>query len=145
MYVNSNNTTPITGDQYVATYLRKYVEPVLMNAGGAPADLVLQGHHHSYQRDSAVFAGVPIQHSVGPDHVYQDPPAPVQILVGTGGAGYSTNVESAQPAWNEEYFFEWGYGRITVYNASALQWQFVADSNGTVLDSAWILKSAPLA
>ncbi len=103
-------------------------------------DLFLQGHHHSYQRGSAVYNMTVKAHSTGPLNVFQGGLAPVQMVIGTGGAGFSTNVQTPQPDWAELVQFWHGYARITVHNKSALQWQFVNDADGNVADEAWIVK-----
>lgn len=140
MYISSTNVDPVGGDQTVAAVLRANIEPLLMNAGGAPVDLFLQGHHHSYQRGSAVFNMTVLAHSEGAQHIYKGGLAPVQMVIGTGGAGFSTNIQNPQPDWAELVEFWWGHARITLHNASALQWEFINDADGSVADSAWIVK-----
>ena len=142
IYISSTNTDPINGDQTVAALLRKHVEPLLMDAGGAPVDLVLYGHHHSYQRLSAVFNETVVTASVeeGGVAVYRAPRAPVHFVIGTGGAGFSTNTEAAPPPYFEKVAFVHGYARITALNASALAWELVNDVDGSVFDAALLLK-----
>lgn len=103
MYISSTNWAPVGGDQTVAIALRQHVEPLFNNAGGSPVDLVLQGHHHSYQRMCAVWNnGTCYARSAGDNNVYANPGAPVHIVIGTGGAGYSTNVMSPPPPYAGE-------------------------------------------
>jgi len=142
MYISSTNTEPGGGDQTVAALLRTHVEPLLADAGGAPVDLVLYGHHHSYQRLSAVFNGATATPSVdeGGVAVYRQPRAPIHVVVGTGGAGFSTNVEAVPPPYFEKVAFVHGYARITAVNASALKFELVNDEDGSVFDTALVLK-----
>lgn len=142
MYISSTNVAPDGGDQTVAALLREHIEPLLMNAGGAPVDLVLYGHHHSYQRLSAVYNETTVTPSVneGGVAVYRKPRAPIHVVIGTGGAGYSTNVEANPPVYFEKVAFVHGYARITALNASALRWELVSDADGSVFDTALVLK-----
>ena len=142
MYIDSTNEEPNGGDQTVAALLRAHIEPLLMDAGGAPVDLVLYGHHHSYQRLSAVFNETIATASVdiGGCAVYKSLKAPIHVVIGTGGAGFSTNVEAAPPPYFERVAFVHGYARITVLNASALRWELVNDADGSVFDAALVVK-----
>lgn len=142
MYISSTNKNPTSGDQTVAALLRAHVEPLLADAGGAPVDLVLYGHHHSYQRLSAVFNETTVTASVdiGGVAVYNQPKAPIHMVIGTGGAGFSTNVEVLPPKYFEKVAFVHGYARLTAMNASVLKWELVNDADGTVFDTALIVK-----
>ena len=64
------------------------------------------------------------------------PPPPLRCL----GAGYSTNIQTPPPPFNELVMFRHGYGRVIVHNVSALEFNFIDDSNGTVADTMWIMK-----
>ena len=49
----------------------------------------------------------------------------------------------AQTHFIESYRPEWGWGRITVANTSALHWEFIANNgsaHGAVKDEVWIYK-----
>lgn len=142
MYISSTNWDPVNGDQTVAIALRENIEPLFANAGGSAVDLVLSGHHHSYQRWCAVLNnGTCYARSQGPDNVYVNPQAPVQLVIGTGGAGFSTNIQTPPPPAVEIVNFWHGYIRIEIFNSSALYSEFVDDTTGgTIRDSFWILK-----
>jgi len=96
-------------------------------------DLVLAGHYHSYLRTC--------------DGLYQSKchnGGPTHICVGTAGASFDSNMLYPQK-WTEAFISkQWGYGRITVYNASTLHFEFVEagannDTNaGRIGDSVWI-------
>jgi hypothetical protein len=62
------------------------------------------------------------------------------MVIGTAGAGYSENVQTPQPAYTEEVQFTHGYARVIVHNATALEWVFINDADGSVADRMWILK-----
>lgn len=133
---DSTNWDVPAGDQPVAVALRQYVEPLLVKFG---VDLVIQGHHHSYQRHCASFNGTCVLHSDAAG-VFWNPTVPVQMVIGTAGAGFSTNIMPTPPPYTERVLFEYGYARIRV-NATALAWEFVADSNGTVIDTMAIVRT----
>lgn len=147
MYISSTNDNPDpkTGsDQGVALSLRAHVEPLLMNAGGRPVDLSLWGHHHSYQRHCASFAGQCVTHSsqaADGSFVFTHPQAPVQMVIGTAGAGYSTNVQTPPPPFNEFVSFTHGFAAILLHNDSHLQWSFVNDADGSTLETMWIVRA----
>jgi hypothetical protein len=143
MYISSTNNDEPGGDQPVAALLRQHVEPLFLDAGGAPVDLVLHGHHHSYQRHSSVFNGTVYARSRpynGEEHVFVAPPMPVQTVIGMAGAGFSTNVQDPPPAFNELVLFNHGYARITLHNASVLEFRLYEDVAGTVADKWWIVR-----
>lgn len=149
--ISSTNDSPGGGDTTVAAVLRNNMAPLFANAGGSPVDLVFAGHHHSYQRLAGLAGSGPAPGGAGnltiavpcpPGEVpvYKGGVAPVYIDIGTGGAGYSTNIITPQPEWACVVQFWHGYGRLTIHNASALQWAFVNDADGSVADEAWIMK-----
>ena len=124
------------------------LEQLLVQHG---VDLVFAGHHHSYQRLAGLAGSGPAPGGAGnltiavpcpPGDVpvYKGGVAPVYIDIGTGGAGYSTNIITPQPEWACVVQFWHGFGRLTIHNGSALQWAFVNDADGSVADEAWIMK-----
>ena len=60
------------------------------------------------------------------------------MVVGTGGAGFTKNAESPGPDWNELFFYQWGYARVTALNSSYLNWEWVNSTTGTVIDHMMI-------
>ena len=126
----------------VAQALREHVEPLLLRTR---VSLSMWGHHHSYQGHCASAAGACVQRSTpGPDgaRVFLNPTAPVQMVIGTAGAGFSTNVQVPPPPFTELVLFNHGYARVVLHNSSALEWAFVEDVAGTVLDRMWIIQEA---
>jgi hypothetical protein len=78
---------------------------------------------------------------------YRDPPAPVSIVAGTGGGGFTRNAVGA--AFAQVTMYEFGHVRLTALNATALVGEFVdaRDRGGiganerTVLDRFAIVKT----
>ena len=100
-------------------------------------DLVLAGHYHAYHRTC--------------DGLYRgrcDHGGPMHITVGTAGA-HLDEVDLYDNPWSATFLKQvYGYGRITVHNATALHFEFVqgaASENdpeaGQVLDSVWIYRN----
>ena len=151
MVISSTNNASEGGDTTVAAILRNNMAPLFDDAGGAPVDVVLGGHHHSFQRMAGLAGGGPapggagnltikVPCPAGPAHVYTGGVAPVYYDVGTGGAGFSTNIITPQPEWACVVQLWHGFARVTAHNASALQLEFIMDSDGSVADAAWIVK-----
>jgi len=98
-------------------------------------DLVLAGHYHSYLRTC--------------DGLYQskcENGGPTHICVGSAGASFDSTALYPQK-WTDAFIKnEWGYGRITVANASFLHFEFIRagaknDTNaGKVRDDVWIMR-----
>eukprot|EP01121_Diplochlamys_sp_Union-15-3_P009999 TRINITY_DN275_c0_g1_i2.p1 TRINITY_DN275_c0_g1~~TRINITY_DN275_c0_g1_i2.p1 ORF type:complete len:239 (+),score=40.29 TRINITY_DN275_c0_g1_i2:681-1397(+) len=95
-------------------------------------DLILEGHVHAYERTYPVYNG-----TVTPD-------GPVHLINGNGGNGeglYNTWI-TPQPAWSahrEGTYY--GFGTMTVYNATHLYWEAYSADDGTVHDSFWFIRN----
>jgi hypothetical protein len=74
------------------------------------------------------------------DGVFYKPAATVQMVVGTAGASYSTNIMDPQPPYTEFVSFTHGFAHLTFVNDSAAQWRFVNDTDGSIVDQFWLLK-----
>jgi hypothetical protein len=116
----------------VGVAMRYEIEDVLQEY---KVDLVLAGHYHSYLRTC--------------DGLYRSKcnnGGPMHICVGSAGAHLDMALLYPQQ-WTEVFIEqEWGYGRITVQNASALHYEFVkagADgdpSAGKIRDDVWLIR-----
>ena len=119
-------------------------------------DLWLNGHEHNYERNYAVrnatlatgaASGAPGGNASAPE-VLVDAAAPVYIISGSAG-----NVEQhepftrAQPPYSAFRSNTFGFGRLTVFNASALLWEAVQTdagqpaTTGSVIDAMLLLKT----
>lgn len=97
-------------------------------------DLVLAGHYHSYLRSSKIYHNMKNE----TNGIYH-------YTIGSAGASLDSAALYPNLDWVEFFDDDFGYGRITVYNASTLLWEYVrnqdsSDNNGypVVADSAWI-------
>ena len=93
-------------------------------------DLVLSGHYHSYFRSCQGLYSYKCANG-----------GPTFITVGTGGAPLDDNSMSLMPNQYTEFFDKthWGVGRASVFNSTALHWEFVA-VGGHVTDAIWLTK-----
>ena len=116
------------GQNEVAIAMREEFEQLLYDYS---ADLVFAGHYHSYLRTcSGLYQGKCRNGGA------------TYITVGTAGAQL-TNETLYKQDWTEKSLVEWGYGRVTVYNSTALHFEFVADDEeGTVKDDVWIMRGS---
>jgi len=119
-------------------------------------DLFLNGHEHNYERNYAVFnstlvtkgsSGAPGGNASNPE-VLVNPKAPIYII--SGSAGDKERHEPftrAQPPYSAFRSNTYGYGRMTIYNATTLLWEAIQTDNeypettGTVIDAMLIVKS----
>jgi hypothetical protein len=143
LYIDSTNNNPNSGDLTVANELQKHIEPLLMNAGGKPVDLTLWGHHHSYQRMCASFAGKCMQRSKpNSDGIatYSAPDYPVTLVVGTAGPNPSMNIQLPSPEYTEVVRFAHGVAQVKVFNETAMYVAFYEDRITQKRDEFWLLK-----
>ena len=111
-------------DYNVSIHLRHSLEPLFREHG---VDLVIQGHYHSYERTCRVYQ----ERCVNDGTMY----------VTVGAAGFDLDGAGTWPVqWSSHYEAEYGYGRATVANTTALLWQFVRNSDKQVSDSVWLTR-----
>lgn len=95
-------------------------------------DLFLAGHFHSYVRTcSGLFNST--CNNGGPTH----------IVVGTAGAKLDHGFLVPRH-WNEKFLKVYGYGKVTVLNATTLHWSFNSaqgKDKGKTLDEVWLRKT----
>jgi hypothetical protein len=94
-------------------------------------DIFFTGHVHSYQRTVPVYQGVPT------------PGSPIYIVHGAAGNVEGHEGLSNTAAWlatkDDQNF---GYGRLSVYNATTLQWTVFRDSDNAVIDDMVLSKQS---
>jgi hypothetical protein len=146
MYLNSDYVSGVTSDGEVSALLITHVEPLLYEH---KVDLGFYGHNHVVQRHSAVYQSkvmqraVPTKDSAGNTwYVHTDPNATVHMVIGTAGAMFTKNAVDPPPAWNELYFYEYGYARVTAVSASRLEWEWISSETNEVMDRMVITQSS---
>lgn len=122
-----------TSDYRRSLLLRNHLEHLLDEFR---VDVVFSGHYHSYERTCPVY---------DEQCFYGETPsvvqAPVHIMVGSGGADVDSKGYYDRD-WSLRVLQEYGYGRVHVYNATHMHFEFVANEmieNGGVKDSVWIV------
>ncbi|KAK9465234.1 Metallo-dependent phosphatase-like protein [Lipomyces arxii] len=122
-----------SGDN-LCTNCQEAFEPILLKHN---VDLVLNGHIHFYERNTPIGAnGVPDPNGLN------NPSAPWYILNGAGGHYDGLDVYDDVLPDYAEYVQDtvYGWSKLTFHNCTHLTHEFVASANGTILDSATLIK-----
>ena len=90
-------------------------------------DLALWGHYHSYERTCRVY-----KQRCGETGT-------VNIVIGAAGAVLDS-VGQYPVNWSKHLEMNYGYGRVTVANGSALLWEYIRNVDSVVADSVWLIK-----
>ncbi|KAM0786961.1 hypothetical protein ACM66B_002380 [Microbotryomycetes sp. NB124-2] len=100
-------------------------------------DIVLTGHVHVYERFSGMNNGTVDQNG------WNDPKWPVYVTNGAAGHydGLDTFDKTKQNGSLAAIDSVYGWGKMTFHNATHLTYEYVASTNGTVLDTATLYKS----
>ena len=131
------------GDIEVMALWIEHVEPLLLAAG---VQLVFWGHNHQVQRLCAVARGECVQRSAGAEHAHVDPPAPVHMVIGTGGASFTNNsvrLPGERLTFDERHFLQHGYARIAIDGATTLRWEWYDAVHDEVIDTMTITQADP--
>ena len=111
-------------DHKVALHIQKGLEDLLYKYG---VDLALWGHYHSYERTCRVYNNK------------CNPKGTMHVVIGSAGVD-TDSTSQYDVEWSEHLEMNYGYGRVTVSNKSALLWEFVRNVDATVADSVWMHK-----
>ena len=119
-------------------------------------DLFINGHEHDYERNYPVYqgklatppsSGLPGGNASVPE-VVTDPAATIYIIEGCAGdVEHHEPFTRPQPAYSAYRSNTYGYGRMTVYNASHMLWEQRQTDNeypattGTVIDAMLIVRT----
>mmetsp|Transcript_34845 Transcript_34845/g.51165 ORF Transcript_34845/g.51165 Transcript_34845/m.51165 type:complete len:725 (-) Transcript_34845:351-2525(-) len=122
------NAFDMPAETRVADNIRTEIEPLLVRHD---VDVVFSGHYHSYFRSC--------------NGLYQqecDNGGPFSyITIGTAGAKLSkAGVSEGYEHYTKAAMSEFGYGRVTVWNHTCMEFQFVGNVDGEVLDEVWFWK-----
>lgn len=130
-----HNDEDDVGDcQRNAPLFRSYLESLVESA---KVDLFITAHEHSYERTWPVKNnGTYIEKD------FNNPNATVYVVNGSAGGPERLDLwwQTPAPAWAAFWHSTYGYSRMTI-TASSIQWQFVEDRTGAVIDHFTITKS----
>jgi len=90
-------------------------------------DVGLWGHYHSYERTCAVYKE------------RCDPSGTVHFIIGSAGC-HLDSVGTWDVPWVMHFERNFGYGRVSIVNHSALHWEYIRNSDKSVADSVWLTK-----
>jgi len=126
--------------------LQKAIEDIMYDN---KVDLYMCGHVHTYERDYPVYRS----ERVGkfPDKkVITDPKATIHLIAGSAGCEeglsdkhwYDWTVGSEKWNWWAHRFgTDYGYGMLTVFNATHLHWGFFRSGDNGLEDEFYIVKT----
>jgi len=107
--------------------MRINLEPLFIDH---KVDLAIVGHVHSYERVTEI-----VDFKIQKDGT-------AYITIGNGGTPEGLNRDwKAQPEWSEFRVSQWGYSRLRVHNATHAHWTMRADSDESVLDDHWFVRT----
>lgn len=109
-------------------------EPLLLQYG---VDLVMHGHKHFYERQSAIGVNGTQQ------EIENSPTAPWYVVNGAAGHydGLDTPTLPLVPTSREVISTAYGWNLYTVHNCTHLTTQFIASGNNSILDTATLYKN----
>ena len=109
-------------DNQTGQHIRQELEPLFHEH---QVDIVIAGHYHSYERSCRVYQ----------EHCVDD--GTVHVTVGAAGF-FLDSAKLGDSRWKEHYEAEFGYGRATVVNRTALLWEYVRNRDKKVTDHVWL-------
>jgi len=121
-------------DQHrVGSPIQVELEPLFVKYG---VDIYFCGHMHMYERIHPLINGTTVQTG----NVYKSPNAPLHIVAGTAGVFTDHDYVTPQPSWSAVRNAHFGYGKLTVFNNTAIHFAFMSESTRATDDEFWIFK-----
>jgi len=126
MYCSNDDHECDSGKGPFSLYLRQKLEPLFKKYS---VDLVFIAHKHSYERSWPVYNGVATK-------TYNNPKLPAYLVIGTGGNREgNTGFGNQLPDWCAKAIAKNGYGILTFYNNTQLQWDYYLPDQQSPVDS----------
>ncbi|GLE06142.1 hypothetical protein PINS_up015353 [Pythium insidiosum] len=126
-------------DYKLSRLLRQHLETL---CGIYGVDVVFSGHYHAYERTCPVFQEQCLAEPLPGADVNGGPLekalAPVHIMAGSAGA-YVDDAGYYDVAWSRRALKQYGYGRVHVFNATHVRYEFKGNHERAVVDAAWII------
>jgi acid phosphatase type 7 len=115
------------------TYGEERVGPLERLFHEQKVDFYFAGHMHSYERMWPVYREQTLANN------YHNPESPVYLIGGSPGCQEQLDRFDYTPyPWSAFRADAYGFGIMTVYNETDIQWQQIHAENGTVLDEIWV-------
>lgn len=120
--------------------LRGYLEDLYYTN---KVDLVLQGHVHKYERDSAIYNDTDKSGPYDTLNMHVDAQAPVYIVSGIGGTstGVRDPIVNTEIDWVRSQHLEYGFGALTSLNRTHLLWEQFDGKTLELLDYVYLIKT----
>ena len=90
-------------------------------------DIAFWAHYHAYERTCKLYKNKCVDDGI------------IHIVVGSAGKGKDTD-NWYKKVWSLFRKAEYGYGRVTVANSSALLYEWVENLHNEVKDHVWLYK-----
>ena len=120
-------------DGVTYTYGAERVAPLESLFHTHQVDFYFAGHMHSYERMWPVYREQTLANN------YHNPESPVYLIGGSPGCQERLDRFDYTPyPWSAFRADAYGFGIMTVYNETDIQWQQLHAENGTVLDEIWV-------
>jgi len=111
-------------DYVVSVNMQRLFEDLLYKY---KVDLAFWAHYHSYERTCKVYKGKCAEDGI------------THIVVGS--AGKNLDVDKWYPEeWSVVHKTDYGYGRVTIANSSALLYEWIQNDKQEVMDHVWLTK-----
>ena len=120
-------------------HMRMYLEEIYHTYR---VDLVLQGHMHNYERDQGVYKDQLVNSEVDTQNMHVNMNAPLYILTGNGGndVGRRDKLVSNPSEWEAFQSYEYGFGRLQIFNETCLLWQQFSSKHKIEIDYVYLFK-----
>ncbi|XP_057306823.1 uncharacterized protein LOC130645009 isoform X1 [Hydractinia symbiolongicarpus] len=112
------------GDYIVSVNMQRLFEDLLYKYR---VDLAFWAHYHAYERTCKLYKGKCTEDGI------------LHLIVGTGGKDVDADVWYDKD-WSIFRSNDYGYGRVTVSNYSAILFEWIQNRSKKVVDSVWLLK-----
>jgi hypothetical protein len=135
--IDNPHTNNNCGEQ--ATLMRKMWEELFYDNR---VDVYFAGHVHNYQRMTSIYHNQTVQSDHDTFSSSLNPKAPIYILSGDAGSDHGHEPLSTTPQlWNVYGDESFGFGKLTVYNETHLEWiQYNAEAV-SIADSLWVVRN----
>lgn len=105
-------------------------------------DLVVQGHLHRYERETAIYQNLTVPSEYDGDNVHVNANAPVYIVSGIAGNQFEKNDPSTHNpySWNRKLSEDYGFGKLTAINKTHLLWEQYSSETKGLIDFLYLVK-----